>query len=190
MSDSLWSHVLYSARNSPGQNTGVGSCSLLQGISPTQGSNPGLPHCRWILYQLRHKGSPRILEWVAYPFSSRCSRPRNWTRVSCIAGGFFTNWAIREAPSNQTQHHSICLTGKISQQNGNFLLRYQRPVFMTGSPKPDSVPRMGQYDEKQHLRPTCLFERLLLFVSLYSYLILSFRWWRESRSRYSKIFVT
>ena len=37
---------------------------------PTQGSNPGRPHCRWILYQLSHKGSPRVLEWVAYPFSS------------------------------------------------------------------------------------------------------------------------
>ena len=42
--------------NSPGQNTGVGSLSLLQGIFPTQGSNPGLPHCRQILYQLSHKG--------------------------------------------------------------------------------------------------------------------------------------
>ena len=74
--------------------TGVGSLSFLQGIFPTQRSNPGLPHCRWILYQLSHKGSPRILEWVAYPFSSRSSQPRNQTRVSCIAGGFFT---IREA---------------------------------------------------------------------------------------------
>ena len=74
----------------------AGSLSLLQGIFPTQGLNPGLPHCRQILYQLSHKGSPRILEWVAYPFSSRSSQPRNQTRVSCIAGGFFTNWAIRE----------------------------------------------------------------------------------------------
>ena len=40
-----------------------------RGIFPTQGSNPGLPRCKWILYQLSHKGSPRILEWVAYPFS-------------------------------------------------------------------------------------------------------------------------
>ena len=57
--------------NSPGQNTGVvGSLSCLQGIFPTQGLNPGLLHCRWILYQLSHKGSPRILEWVACPFSS------------------------------------------------------------------------------------------------------------------------
>ena len=59
-SDSLWPHRLYSPWNSPGQNTGVGSYSLLHGIFPTQGSNPGLPHCRWILYQLRslHK-NPR-----------------------------------------------------------------------------------------------------------------------------------
>ena len=83
--------------NSPGQNTGVGSLSLLHRIFPTQGSNPGLLHCRQILYPLSHKGSPRILEWVAYPFSSRSSQPRNQTRVSCITGGFFTNWAIREA---------------------------------------------------------------------------------------------
>ena len=87
---------LYSPWNSPGQNTRVGSLSLLQGIFPTQGLNPGLPHCRRILYQLSHKGSPRTLEWVAYPFSSGSSRPRNQTGVSCIAGGFFTNWAIRE----------------------------------------------------------------------------------------------
>ena len=51
--------------NSPEQNTGVGSFSLLRGIFPTQGLNPGLPHCRWILYELSHQGSPRILEWVA-----------------------------------------------------------------------------------------------------------------------------
>ena len=57
MSDSLRRHGLYSPWDS-GQNTGVGSLSLLQGIFPTQGSNPGLSHCRWILYQLSHKGSP------------------------------------------------------------------------------------------------------------------------------------
>ena len=38
------------------KNTGVGSLSLLQGIFPTQESNPGLPHCRWILYQLSYQG--------------------------------------------------------------------------------------------------------------------------------------
>ena len=84
--------------NSPGQNTGVGSLSVLQGIFPTQGSNPDLPHCRWILYQLSHQGSPRILEWVAYLFSSRSSWPRNWTGVSWIAGSFFTSWATSLVP--------------------------------------------------------------------------------------------
>ena len=78
MSNSLRPHKLYSPWTSPGQNTGVGSLSLLQGIFPTQGSNPGLLHCRQILYQLSHYwGSPRILEWVAYPFSSRSSWLRN-----------------------------------------------------------------------------------------------------------------
>ena len=48
----------YSPWNPPGQNTGVSSLSLLQGIFRTQGSNPCLPHCRQILYQLSHKGSP------------------------------------------------------------------------------------------------------------------------------------
>ena len=93
---SLWPHGLYSLWNSLGQNTRVDSLSLLQEIFPTQGSNPGLPHCKWILYQLSHKGSPRILEWVVYPFSSGSSWPRNWTRVSCIGGGFVTNWTLRE----------------------------------------------------------------------------------------------
>ena len=74
--------------------TGVGSLSLLQDIFLTQGSNPGFPHCRRILYQLSHKRSPRILERVAYPFSSGSSWPRNQTGASCIAGRFFTSWAI------------------------------------------------------------------------------------------------
>ena len=58
VSDFLRPCGLYSPWNSPGQNTGVGSLSFLQGIFPTQGSNPGLPHCRQILYQLSYQGSP------------------------------------------------------------------------------------------------------------------------------------
>ena len=134
MSDSLWPHGLLQARilrwmaysfssgsprprnqfRSPAlqadslptelsgkpKNTGVGSLSLLQGIVPTQGSNPGPLHCRWILYQLSHKGSPRILEWGAYPFS-------RGTGVSCIAGRFFTNWAMRETSYPKTDRNYI-----------------------------------------------------------------------------------
>ena len=97
VSDALQPHGLHSPRNPPGQNTGVGSLSLPQGIFSTLGSNSGLPHCRWILDQLSpHKGSPWILEWVAYSFSRGSSRPRSQTGVSCIAGGFFTSWAVRE----------------------------------------------------------------------------------------------
>ena len=67
MSSSLRLHGLWPARllcpwNSPGKDTGVGCCALLQGIFPTQGSNPGLPHCSWILYQLSNQGSPYIFK--------------------------------------------------------------------------------------------------------------------------------
>ena len=60
MSDSLLLHGLW---NSPGQNTGVGSFSLLQGIFPRQGSNPGLLHCRHILYTLSHQESPNTIHY-------------------------------------------------------------------------------------------------------------------------------
>ena len=93
---------------SPGQNPGVGSVSLLQGIFPTRRSNLGLPHFGWILYQLSRKGSPRILQWVAYPFCSGSSRPRNRTRVSCTGGGFFTQLSgkpMREGPSKLLSAH-------------------------------------------------------------------------------------
>ena len=67
--------TLYNPWNSPGQNTGVGSCSLLQGIFPIQGSNPGIPHCRQILYQLEPPGKPKntgvgslsLLQWSSHP---------------------------------------------------------------------------------------------------------------------------
>ena len=80
------SHGLYSPWNSPGQNTwnspsqntGMGNLSLVQGIFPPQGSKWGLLHCMWILYQLSHQRSPRILDWVF--FSSGSSQPRNQTR--------------------------------------------------------------------------------------------------------------
>ena len=117
--------------NSPGQNTGVGSLSLLQRIFPTHGLNPGLPHCRQILYQLSHQGSPRILEWVAYPFSSRSSQLRNWTGVSCIVGRFLTNWATREvqslayisfnSPTDKATEAQHVRTGEVFERGPAFL---------------------------------------------------------------------
>ena len=122
VSDYLWP----SPWDSPGQNTGVGSISLLQGIFPTQGLNPRPPNYRQTLYQLSHKekksevaqsyptlcdlmdyslsGSSihgifqtRILDWVAISFSRGYSWPRNRTQVSSTAGRCFTIWATREA---------------------------------------------------------------------------------------------
>ena len=72
--------------------------ALLQWIFPTQGSNPSLPHCRWILYHLNHQGNPRILEWVAYPSPRETSQPRNLIQVFRIARRFFTSCVTREAP--------------------------------------------------------------------------------------------
>ena len=92
-------------------------------FSFSKGSNPGLPHCRRILYQLSHKGSPRILEWAAYPFSRGSSRPRNWTRVSCIAGKFFTNWAIREARGGLEVRFKYHFNRKKGREEGLGLLR-------------------------------------------------------------------
>ena len=77
---------------------GILQARILEFLSPGDLPNPGMePHCGRILYQSSHQGSPRILAWVAYPFSSRSSQPRNQTGVSCIVGRFFINWAMREA---------------------------------------------------------------------------------------------
>ena len=66
-SNSLQPHGICSPWKSPGQNTGVGSLSLLQGIFPTQELNRGLLHCRWILYRLSHQGSPTGHEFEETP---------------------------------------------------------------------------------------------------------------------------
>ena len=83
--------------DSPGKNSGVGCHALLQGISPGQGSNPGLPHCRWVLFHLSHQGSPRILESVAYPFFREFSRPRVKPGSPALQADSLP--ATREAPS-------------------------------------------------------------------------------------------
>ena len=87
--------------DSPDKNTWAGCHALLQGIFPSQGSNPGLPHCRQVLYHLSHQKAQEF--WIGMPIfsSGGFSRPRNWTGVSCIAGRFFPSLATRQA------HNSI-----------------------------------------------------------------------------------
>ena len=83
----------YSLWNSPGQNTGVGSLSLLQGIFPTQKLNLGLPHCRQILYHLSHQGSPydmktdmirNIGKQIWKPLTRQKAFTTCWPRASSI----------------------------------------------------------------------------------------------------------
>ena len=100
VSDFLWVRGLYSPWNSPNQNTGVRSLSLLQGIFPTHGSNPGLLH----FLPAEPQGKPKNTGVGSLPFSGGSSWPRNQIRVSCIAGGLFTNWSFREAHGCELDH--------------------------------------------------------------------------------------
>ena len=141
VANSLRHHGLYSPWNSPGQNTEVGSGSLLQGIFPTQGSSPGFLRYRQIHYQLNHQGSPGILEWVAYPFSSRSSWPRNGTGVFCTAGRFFTSWgtSVTKLLSHVQLWNPMDCSLPISSVHGIFQTRVLEWVaisFSRGSSRP------------------------------------------------------
>ena len=82
-----------------------------RGLFPTQGSNPGLPHCRWILYQLSHQESPRVLEWVAYLFSSWSSWPRNRTGGLLHCRWILYQLSYEGSPKLETKN--VCLKKKL-----------------------------------------------------------------------------
>ena len=103
VSNCLWSHGLNSPRNSSGENTGVGSFSLLQGIFPTQGSNPGLPYCRKILYQLSHKGRLIYRITMANWFDLRRREVQGASWISEQMIQCSTNWT-----TDDTGPHSHC----------------------------------------------------------------------------------
>ena len=79
------------------------------GDLPNPGTEPRSPALQADSLPAEPQEKPRILEWVAYPFFSGSSWPRSWTRVSCIAGGFFINWAIREvlAPGKHSSFYYL-----------------------------------------------------------------------------------
>ena len=97
-------------------------------------TEPRSPTLQRILYQLNHQGNPRILEWVAYPFSSGSFRPRNWTRVSFIAGRFFTSWATREPPKKIL---FIILTSKVCPGSSCILDRLSQDRIWYQGEKPE-----------------------------------------------------
>ena len=112
MSNPLWPHGLYGPWDSPGQNTGVGSLSLFQGIFPTQGLNPDLPHCRWILYQLSHKGSPlkSILLRVSYTLRSVLNTRHKFSHLMPLAVLWHVSSPMKEETAGGTRHFISMLT--------------------------------------------------------------------------------
>ena len=119
--DSLQPRGLYGPWNSPGQNTGVDSLSLLQGIFPTEGSNSGLPHSRRILYQLsvcvlsrfscvRHCEIPWTIAHQA-PLSVGFSRQEYWSALPCPSPGNIPHPGI-ESVSHSLLHLALMPPGK------------------------------------------------------------------------------
>ena len=102
----------------------VGTLSLSQGIIPTKGSNPGLPHCGQIL-SAEPQGKPKNIGVVAYPFSRGLSQPRNWIRVSCIAGRFFCQLSYQGSPliSGKACSSKICTSDYVKRSEQKNILK-------------------------------------------------------------------
>ena len=139
-SDSLWSSGLSLPGSSvhgdsPGKHTGVCYHALLQGNLPNPGVETRSPSLQQILYQLSHQGRPRIVDWVAYPFSRGSSQPSNQTRVSCIASRFFTSWHTRKVLyvlSDQIRSVAqLCLTlcDPMNRSTPGLSVHHQLPEF-------------------------------------------------------------
>ena len=131
MSDSLWPHGLYGPWNSPGQNAGVSSHSLFQGIFPTQRSNPGLLHCKQVLYQLNHKGSPRLIynsSIFSFSFKKKLQEVTSYLRIYGFfylpyCWKFFGGSVSKESTCNAGDPGSIPVLGRSpGERNGNPLL--------------------------------------------------------------------
>ena len=136
LSDSLQPHGLYRPWVSPGQNMGLGSLFLLQGIFPTQGLNLGLLHCRWILYQLSYQGSPRI-------------------KASQLAGDDIPGELTAEkSKSCRWNNHLLCLFPPSSSPDHPLAIQY-----------PDEQ-RMFQYKEYTDLRRGALRAKGSDYVNL------------------------
>ena len=103
VSDSLQPHGLYSPLNSPDQNTGVGYFHP-QGISPTQGLNPGLPHFRLILYQLSHQGSPN-----GHEFEQTQGDIEVQENQSCCSPWSHKELDMTEQLNNNSKHSKLSL---------------------------------------------------------------------------------
>ena len=179
VSNSLWLQGLYSPWNSPGQATGVSGLSLLQGIFPTQGLNPSLPHCRLILYQLSHKGSPQLVGGVCSSLGSVSPQQK----FEVMDGPVLQLSFIWQAKENASWRHEGWLTQKFQREErpeAQFWLLFLW-VFLL----PLNLPRLnwaGQEGCLFHLRfslfssdlPLFYFHRLFPSLSFSHIILVSF----------------
>ena len=113
----------------------------------------------------------RILEWVAFPFSRGSSQPRDWTQVSCIAGGFFTSWATREAQDTGTGSLSL-LQGIFLTQESNWDLLHCRQIIYQlsyeGTPREpmSNFPCSSMVTQPNQLINKCCFSVAKLYLTL------------------------
>ena len=145
--------TLYRPWNSPGQNTGVGSLSLLQGIFLTQGANPGLLQCRWILYQLSHQGSPTMERGLIIKEDPYCSGRLLLWRGKIYNTGTLIPWGLLHRGGAMTIQRTIIIKGTITIEGDHSVEGdyYRSSVQFSRSVMSDSLPP----HEPQHARPPC-----------------------------------
>ena len=145
--------TLYRPWNSPGQNTGVGSLSLLQGIFLTQGANPGLLQCRWILYQLSHQGSPTMERGLIIKEDPYCSGRLLLWRGKIYNTGTLIPWGLLHRGGAMTIQRTIIIKGTITIEGDHSVEGdyYRSSVQFSRSVMSESL----QPHELQHVRPSC-----------------------------------
>ena len=145
--------TLYRPWNSPGQNTGVGRLSLLQGIFLTQGANPGLLQCRWILYQLSHQGSPTVERGLIIKEDPYCSGRLLLWRGKIYNRGTLIPWGLLHRGGAMTIQRTIIIKGTITIEGDHSVEGdyYRSSVQFSRSVMSDSLPP----HEPQHARPPC-----------------------------------
>ena len=160
VSDSLQPHGLYSWWNSPGQNTGVGSFSLLQGISLSsqgdQGSTPGLLYCRRILYQLNHKGRtvfPLFFHMAISSHFKLCDNSGGLFRravaslegSSCINLKCLVRWYPGDLCVNN-KHFNTCLEEALNEREGKYhTSKTLRGLFRFEVPQARTTPNTASH---------------------------------------------
>ena len=143
VSNPLWPHRLYSPRNYLGQNIGVGSLFFLQGIFQTQGSNPGLPHCRWILYQLSHKEAHGDESWTIMKAErQRIEVFKLWCWKWCLR----IPWTERR--SNQSILKEINLEYSLEGLKLKLKLQYFDPLMWRAN-SPKKILMLGKIEDKR-----------------------------------------